>query len=245
MNKKLVLGVLAVLILGLISSSDPRKTYLIYRAEAPNHFLTLFMEDHMDKETIVPILVTQQFIESNFDHNAVSSAGAKGVSQFLPELMQTVLDLDEPPKRIPIELACLAQTRYFNYIWKKHLPRMKKIGKRIGVKPRVHHLVNLFLVMYIGGEGAFGGDNTIIRILQGQRHTEPDKQSEHHKPYAVNLYVTKILFNFGVLSLEKVQFPDDLVNKNIVIQKQNDIKLILTGLGYDLNKINRSLMKEI
>lgn len=244
-RKKIIALISAISLLVLIASSDPRKTYLIFRAEAPNHFLTLFLEDNPNQDMIVPILVTQQYIESEFDHNAVSSAGAIGTAQIIPQLLQVLLNLEEPPKQIPIEWACYAQVKHFNHVWKNHLQRMKKIGKRIGVKPRNHHMVNLFLVMYIGGERAFGGDETIRRILLEIRHTEPEKESEHHKPYAVNLYVTKILYNFGVLSIEKAQFPDELENKNAVIQKQKDIKIILEGLGYDLNKLNKLLMKEI
>ena len=209
------------------------------------HFVHNSVEQH--RQAIVITLLIQQYIESDFNPKARSTAGALGIAQILPHHLKDILHLNALPDSISLDLGTYAQVEYFNRLWEKNINRLKRVGFDIGVEPRLHHLLNIYLIQYIGGETHFGSDESYKKILRGERHSEPKKRSKHHQPYAVNLYVTKILGVFDVLSTEKNKMPDNAPKRitTIAERKISNIEKIIKGLGYDVEDLRITMEEKI
>ena len=196
------------------------------------------------RQVIIAMLLVQQYVESSFNPNAKSSANALGISQILPHNLKQILNLRTVPSSISLDLGIYAQVKWFEDSYKYNYHRLLEVGKRLGIKVKVHHVLNMYLIQYIGGQSAFGSDDSYEKVLRGEKHDEP----VHAKmPYAVNLYATKILGVFQVLSEKKMRLSPLMSDrkKEVVLNRMIKARKLLIDLGYDMEYLKQILQEDV
>ena len=216
--------------------------------ELGNYNMLNYMVENTDeyhRQAVIAILLVQQYVESGFDPDAKSSANALGISQILPYNLKKILNLNKAPTEISLDLGIYAQVKWFDDSYEHNLQRLKEEAWKLGVRVRLHHVVNMYLIQYIGGKSTFGSSTSYQKVLLGERHTEPKRRSKHHQPYAVNLYVTKILGVFSVLSDDKQSLPKNIGKRRADIAniKIKRARQLLKDLGYDLDRLKSALLE--
>ena len=244
-----IISLLAFGLLGMINESQAqplsKKVYELGNLAVLDNLVE--HEDEEIRQAIIAVLLAQQYVESSFNPDAKSSAGALGITQVLPSVLKETLNLKKLPKTIDMDLGIYAQVRYFDNLYYHNKYKLLEIGKKIGIKVKVHHVINMYLIQYIGGYYAFNSDESYERVLRGMRHTEPERRSRYHKPYAVNLYVTKILKPFDILDTQKGELPLNmgLKLKLITVDRINNIDTMLRELGFDIVFMSNVLDREV